>query len=352
VVSEQEVHCTCYSGNATAFNSKGALMNLTTTYMGLKLANPLMPGASPLADDLDTARTLEDAGASAIVMRSLFEEQIDGESHAGAERFEKDADANEFSLGPEAYLEHICRLKQAVDVPVIASLNGRTISGWLDYARLIELAGADALELNVYHLATQVRETPGSIEDQICEVARAVREAVQLPLAVKLSPFFTSLPHLAMNLRTTGIDGLVLFNRFYQPDIDVNELRVVPQLHLSDSTELLLRLRWLAILSGRCTTSLAACGGVHTATDVIKAVMAGAHAVQIVSVLLRHGPGYIRVLLEQLKVWMEEHEYESIGQMRGRMNLANCPDPAAFERENYMRVLNSWHGRIHYATFD
>jgi dihydroorotate dehydrogenase (fumarate) len=339
-------------------------MNLTTTYMGMELANPLMGGASPLADDLDTARRLEDAGASAIVMRSLFEEQIEGEHHATMDNFEMyegifaEASSSflpspgEFAMSPDAYLEQIRRLKESVDVPVIASLNGLRISGWLRYAKLIEEAGADALELNVYHVATESRETPYSIEHQIREVARTVRETVQIPLAVKLSPFFTSLPALAMDLRTTGIEGLVLFNRFYQPDIDVEEVSVVPQLHLSDSSELLLRLRWLAILSGRCTTSLAASGGVHTATDAIKAIMAGAHAVQIVSALLKHGPGYLKVLLDDLKAWMEEHEYESIRQMQGCLSLARCPDPAAFERANYMRVLQSWHGRVHHATSD
>ncbi|MGD0462222.1 MAG: dihydroorotate dehydrogenase-like protein [Tepidisphaeraceae bacterium] len=338
-------------------------MNLTTTYMGMELANPLMVGASPLADDLDTARRLEDAGASAIVMRSLFEEQIEGEHHASVEQFEMYADsfpealsffpgASEFAMSPDAYLEQIRRLKEAVHVPVIASLNGLRISGWLRYAELIEQAGADALELNVYHVATEARETLYSIEQQIREVARNVREAVKLPLAVKLSPFFTSLPHVAMELRTTGIDGLVLFNRFYQPDIDLDDISVVPRLHLSDSSELLLRLRWLAILSGRCTASLAASGGVHTAADAIKAVMAGAHAVQIVSALLRHGPEHLKVILDALKAWMEEHEYESIRQMQGCLSLAHCPDPAAFERANYMRVLNSWHGRVHNATSD
>lgn len=338
-------------------------MNLTTTYMGIELANPLVVGASPMADDLDTARRLEDAGASAIVMRSLFEEQIESEHHATFDQFEMYSDAfaealsffpksSEFAISPDGYLDQIRRLKDAVDVPVIASLNGLSISGWLRYAEMIEQAGADALELNVYHVATEMREVPDAIEHRIREVARNVREAVQFPLAVKLSPFFTSLPYMAMELRTTGIDGLVLFNRFYQPDIDLDELSVVPQLHLSDSSELLLRLRWLAILSGRCTASLAASGGVHTATDVIKAIMAGAHAVQIVSALLRHGPGHLKVLLDGVKMWMEEHEYESVRQMQGCLSLARCPDPAAFERANYMRVLNSWHGRIHPATAD
>jgi dihydroorotate dehydrogenase (fumarate) len=329
----------------------------------MELAHPLMVGASPLADDLDTARRLEDAGASAIVMRSLFEEQIEGEHDANVEHFEMFADSfpealsffpavSEFAMSPDAYLEQIRRLKGAVHVPVIASLNGLRISGWLRYAELIEQAGADALELNVYHVATEARETMYSIEQQIREVARNVREAVKLPLAVKLSPFFTSLPHVAMELRTTGIDGLVLFNRFYQPDIDLDDVSVVPRLQLSDSSELLLRLRWLAILSGRCTASLAVSGGVHTAADAIKAIMAGAHAVQVVSALLIHGPGRLKVLLDGLKAWLEEHEYESIRQMQGCLSLAHCPDPGAFERGNYMRVLNSWNGRVHHATSD
>jgi len=329
-------------------------MNLTTTYLGMKLSNPLMPGASPLADDLDIARRLEDAGASAIVMRSLFEEQIEGEAYSSVQNFEMYADAfaeassffpatGEFALNPDSYLEHIRRLKRAVSVPVIASLNGISVSGWLRYAELIEQAGADALELNVYHVATLASETSGSIERQIRDIAREVRQKVQIPLAVKLSPFFTSVPNLARELRTAGVDGLVLFNRFYQPDIDMALLSVMPQLHLSDSSELLLRVRWLAILSGRCSASLACSGGVHTATDAIKAIMAGANAVQIVSALLKHGPGYLKILLDNLKKWMEENEYESIRQMQGSLSLAKCPDPAAFERGNYMRVLNSWH---------
>jgi dihydroorotate dehydrogenase (fumarate) len=329
-------------------------MNLNTTYLGLELKNPLMPGASPLADDLDTARRLEDAGASAIVMRSLFEEQIEGEHHATLDDMEMFTDvfteaasffpeAREFAFNPDAYLEQIRRLKSVVDVPVIASLNGQSVSGWLKYARLIEQAGADALELNVYHVATEVSETSDIIEHRIREVAREVREAVQLPLAVKLSPFFSSVPNLARELRTVGVDGLVLFNRFYQPDLDLDSLSVTPQLHLSESSELLLRIRWLAILSGRCTLSLGASGGVHTTTDVLKAIMAGAHAVQIVSALLKNGPGYLKLLLDDLKAWMEENQYESVRQMQGSLSLAKCPDPAAFERGNYMRVLNSWH---------
>ena len=332
-------------------------MNLATTYLGMQLANPLIAGASPLADDLDTARRLEDAGVGAIVMRSLFEEQLSSERDTSVRHIEMFEDSfseatsffprgSDFALAPDAYLEQIRRLKASVHVPVIASLNGLGISGWLHHAELIEQAGADALELNVYHVATQTRETSASIEHQVREVARAVREAVLVPVAVKLSPFFTSLPHLATDLRATGVDGLVLFNRFYQPDIDIHELAVVPQLRLSDSSELLLRLRWLAILSGRCSMTLAASGGVHTLNDVIKAVMAGAHGVQMVSALLKHGPGHVKVMLDELRAWMNEHEYSSVRQMQGCMSLARCPDPGAFERANYMRVLNSWHRPI------
>ncbi|MGD0389263.1 MAG: dihydroorotate dehydrogenase-like protein [Tepidisphaeraceae bacterium] len=328
-------------------------MNLDISYMGLELAHPLIVGASPLADDLDTPRRLEDAGAAAIVMRSLFQEQIEGEQYASAQQVEMYADSfseassffpatDDFAMNPYGYLEHVRRLKAALRIPVIASLNGLSTSGWLRYARLIEQAGADALELNVYHVSTNLWETAATIEENILESARTVREAVKIPLAIKLSPFFTSVPHLAMQLRTAGVDGLVLFNRFYQPDIDLGLLSVVPQLHLSDSSELQVRLRWLAILSGRITASLAVSGGVHTGADAVKAVMAGAHAVQIVSAILKNGPAYLKTLLTDFKQWMEENGYQSVRQMRGSLDMTRCPDPAAFERGNYMRVLNSW----------
>jgi dihydroorotate dehydrogenase (fumarate) len=339
-------------------------MNLSTTYLGLELINPLIVGASPLADDIDMARRLEDAGASAIVMRSLFEEQIEGERYASVQHIEMYADAfaeaasffpgsSEFALTPEAYLEHIRRLKKALRIPVIASLNGTSPTGWLRYAQFIEQAGADALELNVYNVATDLSQTGTDIERNILDVVHQVREAVKLPLAVKLSPFFTSLPHLAGRLSDAGADGLVLFNRFYQPDIDLDMLDVVPRLQLSDPSELLLRLRWLAILSGRCPATLAASGGVHTAMDALKAFMAGAHAVQLVSAILKRGPGHIKNLLTDIRQWMQENEYESIRQIRGSLSLARYPDPGAFERGNYMRVLNSWQEgvrRLHDAT--
>ena len=327
-------------------------MNLATTYLGLALPHPLMPGASPLVDDLDMVRRLEDAGAAAIVMHSLFEEQIAAEEQVAAQVAGHGDSFGEalsylpgtppFALGPDRYLEQLRRIREAVAVPVIASLNGVTASGWLEYARLLEQAGAHALELNVYHVATDPTETAAAVEARVLDVLRAVRAAVRIPLAVKLSPFYSALGHLAQELDLLGADGLVLFNRFYQPDIDPEALEVVPALQLSDSSELRLRLRWLAILHGRVRLGLAASGGVHTGLDALKAVMAGAHAVQLVSALLRHGPEHLAVVRADLTHWLEEHEYESLAQARGSMSLLRCPDPAAFERANYLHVLQSW----------
>ena len=329
-------------------------MNLTTTYLGFTLPHPLMPGASPLVDDLDMVRRLEDAGAAAIVMHSLFEEQIAAEEHA-AGRLAAHGDSfgealsylpasPPFALGPDRYLEQLRRIREAVTVPVIASLNGVTARGWLEYARLLEQAGAHALELNVYHVPTDAAETAAAVEARVLDVLRAVRAAVRLPLAVKLSPFYSALAHLAGELDALGADGLVLFNRFYQPDIDPEALEVVPALQLSDSSELRLRLRWLAILHEHVHAALAASGGIHTGLDALKAVMAGAHAVQMVSALLRHGPDHIAVVRAELERWLEEHEYDSLAEAQGSMNLERCPDPAAFERANYLRVLQSWRG--------
>jgi dihydroorotate dehydrogenase (fumarate) len=312
-----------------------------------------MPGASPLADDLDTVRRLEDAGAAAIVMRSLFEEQIaleevatfavteaHGHSHGEARSYFPGPDA--FALGPDEYLEQLHRIKKIVGVPVIASLNGVTPGGWLRYARLMEEAGADALELNVYTLATDATEDARTLEERTIEMVRAVRSGVHVPLAVKLSPFYTSFANFAHRLDEAGPAGLVLFNRFWQPGIDVEELEVRRELHLSDSSELPLRLRWLAILSGNVRATLAVTGGVHTVLDVIQAVMAGAHAVQIVSALLHHGPEHLAVLRRELEQWLEVHEYGSLREMRGNMSMRSCPDPQAYERANYMLVLQSW----------
>jgi len=328
-------------------------MDLSTTYLGLNLPHPLMPGASPLVDELDTVKRLEDAGASAIVLRSLFEEQITREQlgmvHHVMVHEESFAEAlsyfpkpDEYAFGPERYLEQIRRIKTAVRVPVIGSLNGTTPQGWLSYAHLIEEAGADAIEINFYHVATDARETGADVERRLLEVVRLVKDAVKIPVAVKLSPFFSSIPHLAQQLDALGADGLVLFNRFYQPDIDPDTLENVPRLHLSTSAEVLTRVHWLAILSGRVKASLAASGGVHTGIDALKTVMAGAHAVQVVAALLERGPQHLGVILDELRRWLEEHEYDSLRQAQGSMSLLRCPDPEAFERGNYMRILQTW----------
>ncbi len=327
-------------------------MDLSTTYLGFELPHPLMPGASPLVDDLDMVRRLEDAGASAIVMHSLFEEQIlseqreallfecNAQSHSEAVSYLPDAGI--FALGPDEYLEQIQRIRRAVSVPVIASLNGATPHSWIEYARLIEQAGAQALEINVYYLASDPAEDGEDVERRTLETVQAVKGSVSIPVAVKLSPFFSSFANFARRLDGAGADGLVIFNRFYQPDIDVEALDVVPTIHVSDSGDLLLRLRWLAILSGRVQASLAVTGGVHTALDAIKAVMAGAHAVQMVSALLKRGPQELRLVREEMEAWLEEHGYESLRQMQGSMSLLKSGNPSALERSNYMRVLQSW----------
>jgi dihydroorotate dehydrogenase (fumarate) len=328
-------------------------MDLSTTYLGFQLPNPFMPGASPMVDSLDTVKRLEAAGAAAIVMHSLFEEQILQEQLATIYHMEVHDESfaeavsyfprpSEFALGPEQYLAHIEQLKKAVGIPVLASLNGVTPGGWVAHARRMQDAGADAIELNVYYLATDVDETGQRVEQRTLDILAAVKQSVSVPVAVKLSPFFSSLANFASRLDEAGADGLVLFNRFYQPEIDIESLEVVPRLELSHSSELLLRLRWLAVLCDRVRTSLAVTGGVHTAADAIKAIMAGADAVQMVSALLRHGPDYLRTMLADLEAWMREHEYESLAQMRGSMSHARSPDPAAFERANYMRVLQGW----------
>jgi len=306
-----------------------------------------------MADDLDTVRRLEDAGAAAIVIRSLFEEQIafeeaatfalteaHGYSHGEAGSYFPSPDA--FALGPDEYLEQVRRIKEMVGVPVIGSLNGITPGGWLRYAGLIEEAGADALELNVYAIETDATEDARTVEDRTIEMVREVRGSVRIPLAVKLSPFYTSFANFAHRLDEAGPAGLVLFNRFWQPGIDVEELEVRRELHLSDSSELPLRLRWLAILSGNVRATLAVTGGVHTVLDVVQAVMAGAHGVQMVSALLRHGPEHLAVLRRELVQWLEEHEYGSLREMRGSMSMRSCPDPQAYERANYMLMLQSW----------
>jgi len=330
-------------------------MDLSTRYLGMTLPHPLIAGASPLADDIDAVRRLEDAGAAAIVFRSLFEEQIAMEQMADVINIDYHAESSAeassyfpsphaFALGPFQYLELIRQAKAAVSIPIIASLNGTTPGGWTEYARLMAMAGADALELNLYRIATDPDISSAQIEQQMIETVQQVKAAVSIPIAVKLSPFFAGLAHLARELDRAGADGLVLFNRFYQPDIDVEDLTAVRTLHLSDSSELLLRLHWMAILSGRVQASLAVTGGVHTALDVIKATMTGAHATQMVSALLRNGPAHMRTVVSDLSAWLEKNEWHSLAEMRGNMNLFKVPDPEAYERANYMLMLQSWRG--------
>jgi len=329
-------------------------MDLSTRYLGLDLPHPFVPGASPLVDDLDMVRRLEDAGAAAIVMHSLFEEQIvqerEGlEHHLGAHANSSAEAASyfplatDYALAPDRYLEQLARIKHRVGVPVIGSLNGTTPEGWLQYARLLEQAGADALELNFYHVATYLHEDGASVEQRVVDIVAALKESIAIPLAVKLSPFYSALPHLAWRLDQLGADGLVLFNRFYQPAIDPETLDTVPELQLSDSSELLLRLRYTAILSGRIKASLAISGGVHEPIDAVRAIMAGADCVQMVSALLRHGPSALTRVKRGFEEWSELHEYESVRQMRGSMGLSRCPNPEAFERGNYVKILQSWH---------
>ena len=328
-------------------------MNLTTNYLGLKLTHPLMAGASPLVDDMGMVKRLEDAGASAIVMHSLFEEQITREeqgtildmelhANANAEALSYFPHADEHRLGPDSYLEQIRRIKAAVSVPVIASLNGITPAGWLHYGQLMEEAGADALELNVYYLALDPTESASAVEKRTLDMVRSLKTEVKLPLAVKLSPFFSSLTHFAMELEAAGADGLVLFNRFFQPDINVEELVAEPTLQLSSPQDLLLRLRWLAVLHGQVKGSLAVTGGVHDGLGALKAVMAGADAVQMVSALLIHGPERLSQTRAELTEWLEDHDYDSLAQAKGSMSLLKSPNPQAFTRANYMRILNGW----------
>ncbi|HLG18408.1 MAG TPA: dihydroorotate dehydrogenase-like protein [Bdellovibrionota bacterium] len=330
-----------------------AVADLTTNYLGLKLPHPLIPGASPMVDDLDLVKILEDSGAAAIVMHSLFEEQIVGETLGAQAHVDSYTDSfgealsylptpAEYQLGPDDYLEQIREIKLSVGVPVIGSLNGTTEGGWLQYARLIEEAGADALELNVYSVPTDLSDDAAAVERRVESILRNVRKTVKIPIAVKLSPFFSSLPHFAKKLEEAGADGLVLFNRFYQPDIDPEELEVRQTLRLSDPSELTLRLTWLAVLSGRVKPSLAVSGGVHSGIDAVKATMAGAHAVQLVSVLLRKGPKYLAQIRHEMSDWLEKNEYDSLEKMRGNMNLLHCPDPKAYARGNYIKLLQSF----------
>ncbi len=329
------------------------MTDLTTTYMGLTLKDPIVPSASPLAKRVDSIKQMEDAGAAAITMYSLFEEQIDLEALAqhnfieqttfmSAEATAYFPKAADYNRGPDGYLELIRQAKEAVDVPVIGSLNGVTPGGWTRYARLIQDAGADALELNVYMIPTRLDLTSDGVENTYLEILRDVKASVKIPVAMKLSPFFSSLPNMARRLDKAGANALVLFNRFYQPDFDLEELAVTPHLVLSTPWEMRLPLRWIAILYGHVKASMALTTGIHTPEDVVKSVMAGADIANVASVLLERGPGHISELIGGLSQWMEAHEYESVAQMKGALSQRNVTEPAAFERANYMKVLGSW----------
>ena len=333
------------------------MVDISTTYLGLPLKNPLVASASPLTKKLDHARRLDEAGVGAMVMYSLFEEQIIHESHAldhylnyGTESYAEALtyfpDLATYNIGAEKYLDHIHQLKQAVSVPVIASLNGITNGGWVNYAHRIQEAGADALELNLYNIPTDPVVSAQELEQIYVDLVTAVRNQVSIPLAVKLSPFFTSLPNLAQQLSAAGANGLVLFNRFYQPDLDIETLEVVPSLELSTSSELRLPLRWTAILYGRVQADLALSSGVHSAADMIKALMAGAQVACTTSELLAHGVDRARLMLAEFTTWLETFEYTSVRQMIGSMSQQAVTDPGAFERANYMKALTSFDKRI------
>jgi len=328
-------------------------MNLTTNYLGLLLKNPIVASSSPLSHSVDSIRRLEDAGAAAVVMYSLFEEQIGFDSYyidyhltqgidSYAESISYFPDMQSYNVGPDEYLNLIRRAKEAVGIPIIGSLNGASVGGWTDYASLIEEAGADALELNVYYLPANTAVKGTDVEALYLDILSAVRDVVTIPVAIKLSPFFSSIANMASCLSEQGADGLVLFNRFYQPDFDLENLEVAPRLVLSNSNELRLPLRWVAILYGRVNADLAITSGVHTSQDVIKGLMAGAKVTMMASELLQNGVRRIGQVLNEVVTWLSEHEYESATQMIGAMSQKHCAEPAAFERANYMKMLQSY----------
>jgi len=329
------------------------MIDLSTSYLGLHLQNPLVASAGPLCEEVDNIRRMEDAGAAAVVLQSLFEEQIDLEtSHLdrylshGTESYAESLtyfpDMASYRLGPDAYLEHVRRAKAAVQIPVIGSLNGVSTGGWIEYARKIEQAGADAIELNVYYIPTDPKVPGSRVEQMYVDLVRDVTESVHIPVAVKLGHAWTALGHVAERLEGAGADALVLFNRFYLPDFDLESLEVVPQLTLSSSFELLVRLHWVAILFGHVRADLAVTGGVHTGQDVLKAMMAGARVAMMTSALLQRGIGHLGLVRREVLTWMETHEYESIRQMQGSMSYRSVREPSAFERANYMKVLSSY----------
>ena len=329
------------------------MADLKTHYLGLELKNPLVPSSSPLSHSLDSARSLEDAGAAAIVMHSLFEEKIEAEDENLARFFHQQSlghgEANSFHPVPanyqsyqEKHLEQLLALKSALDIPVIASLNGTTPGGWTDYASELERAGADALELNLYYIAADREEDGRAVEDRYVTTLEQIRQQVSIPITMKLSASFSALVNVAQRFELAGTQGLVLFNRFYQPDIDLETLEVVPTLELSSSAESLMRIRWIAILFGRVGCSLAITGGIHRSEDIVKALLAGADVTHLCSVLLRHGPQHLKTLLEELNNWLDEHEYSSVQQLKGSISQQHAADPAAYNRANYVNVLDSF----------
>ena len=328
-------------------------MDLTTNYLGLKLRTPLVVSASPLSEEIDNLKRMEDAGASAVVLYSIFEEQLrqdrlelnrnlENGTNSFAEALTYFPEPDEFRLGPEEYLKHIAAAKQATKIPVIASLNGSSAGGWTSYARQIQQAGADALELNIYYIPTDLRLTGTEVELTYIEILKEVKAAVKIPVAVKLSPFFSNFANMAKRLDDAGADGLVLFNRFYQPDIELETLEVKPNLLLSTPMAMRLPLRWVAILYGKLRANLAATSGIHRAVDVIKMLLAGADVTMLCSTIIRHGIPQIAMIERDLVDWLEEHEYESVAQIKGSLSQKNCAEPAAFERAQYMKALTGY----------
>ena len=328
-------------------------MDISTTYLGLKLSSPIVPSAGPLSQDIDNIKAMEEAGAGAAVIYSIFEEQIENEQLEFYNHTDTHTDSHaealsyfpqpvNFRTGPEEYLEHIRKAKEAVSIPIIGSLNGKSAGGWVEYAKKIEQAGADAMELNIYRLATDIKQTGADVEKSYIDIVKAVKSEVNIPVAVKLGPFFSSIAGIANQLDKNGADALVLFNRFYQPDIDLEKLEVVPNVILSTPMDMRLPLRWIAVLYGRINADLAATSGVYTEKDVLKMIMAGAKVTQMLSSLLKFGIGHIADVITQMIYWMEVNEYESLDQMRGSMSYMNVENPSQFERANYMKVLNSY----------
>jgi dihydroorotate dehydrogenase (fumarate) len=328
-------------------------VDLRTRYLGLDLRSPIMPSASPIGQRIETLLRVQDAGAGAVVLPSLFEEQIEHDAvqlhgllEAGADGYAEALtylpEFEEYNLGADAYLRHLEATARELEIPVIASLNGISVGGWVSHARRIQEAGADGIELNVYFVAADPDETGDAVEQRYVELVEAVRAEITIPLAVKIGPFFSSVGHMAHRLVAAGADGLVLFNRFLQPDIDLDRLAVDPRLRLSSSAELDLPLRWIGILRGHVHASLAATTGVHTADDAVKLLLVGADVVQAASALLRHGPEHVRVLLEGIERWAEEREYASIDQLRGSMSQANVPNPVAYARANYAHLVTAF----------